>query len=56
MDGTSVPTTSVANYSQVGAYCAGTGIFASSGSHGGLWQPDMRRDEQLIDVDLMVKF
>jgi hypothetical protein len=54
-DGTSVPTTSVANYTQVSAYCAGTGIFAGS-PHGGLWQPDMRKDEQLIDIDLMVKF
>jgi hypothetical protein len=26
------------------------------GSDGGLWTPDMRRDEQLIDIDLMVKF
>jgi hypothetical protein len=26
------------------------------GNDGGLWRPDLRRDEQLIDVDLMVKF
>jgi hypothetical protein len=25
-------------------------------SHGGLWTPDLRRDESLIDVDWMVKF
>jgi hypothetical protein len=34
-------------------FCAGS--FASGG-HGGVWFPDLRRDEQLIDIDLMVKF
>jgi hypothetical protein len=24
--------------------------------HGGTWFPDLRRDENLIDIDLMVKF
>jgi hypothetical protein len=28
----------------------------ASPSEGGIWYPDLRRDEQLIDVDLMVKF
>jgi hypothetical protein len=28
----------------------------SSGPHGGMWYPDLRRDEQYIDIDLMVKF
>jgi hypothetical protein len=36
----------------VGAYCGTT----SSGPHGGIWYPDLRRDEQYIDIDLMVKF
>jgi hypothetical protein len=26
------------------------------GSHGGTWFPDLRRNEQLIDIDLMIKF
>jgi len=49
MDGTPVPT-SVGTYTSVPAFCA------PSTGHGGLWQPDMRRDEQLVDIDLMVKF
>jgi hypothetical protein len=36
----------------VGAYCGTT----SSGPHGGIWYPDLRRDEQYVDIDLMVKF
>ncbi len=36
----------------VGAFC-GT---SSSGPHGGIWYPDLRRDEQYVDIDLMVKF
>jgi hypothetical protein len=28
----------------------------SSGPHGGVWYPDLRKDEQYIDIDLMVKF
>jgi len=49
MDGTPVPT-SVGTYTSVPGFCA------PSTGHGGLWQPDQRRDEQLIDIDLMVKF
>jgi hypothetical protein len=37
-----------------GAYCGNGPI--SSGGHGGLWTPDLRRNESLIDIDLMVKF
>jgi hypothetical protein len=40
----------VGTYTSVPAFCA------PSTGHGGLWQPDQRRDEQLIDIDLMVKF
>ena len=36
----------------VGAYCGTT----SSGPHGGIWYPDLRKDEQYVDIDLMVKF
>jgi hypothetical protein len=54
MDSTPVPT-SVGTYTSVPSFCNGTGAFAGS-PHGGLWQPDQRRDEQLIDIDLMVKF
>jgi Putative beta-barrel porin-2, OmpL-like. bbp2 len=28
----------------------------SSGPHGGVWYPDLRRDEQYVDIDLLVKF
>jgi hypothetical protein len=49
MDGTPVPTS-------VGAYVNVPGFCGGSSGHGGLWQPDQRRDEQLIDIDLMVKF
>jgi TolA-binding protein len=66
MDGSAVPnpagpysagqvpygTTGTGAPSYVGAYC-GT---SSSGTHGGIWYPDLRRDEQYIDIDLMVKF
>jgi len=34
--------------------CGGGPI--ASGGHGGLWKPDLRRDEQLIDIDWMIKF
>jgi TolA-binding protein len=36
----------------VGAFCGTT----SSGPHGGIWYPDLRKDEQYVDIDLMVKF
>ncbi len=35
----------------VSAFCGN-----SSSVHGGVWYPDMRKDEQYIDIDLMVKF
>jgi hypothetical protein len=54
-DGTAIPNNGSYNNSVPG-FCTGTGQFAGGASHGGLWQPDMRRDEQLIDIDLMVKF
>jgi hypothetical protein len=38
--------------SYVNSYCGST----PSGPHGGVWFPDLRRDEQYIDIDLMVKF
>ena len=28
----------------------------SSSPHGGVWYPDLRKDEQYVDIDLMVKF
>jgi hypothetical protein len=40
----------------VSSYCNGTGLNISTGSHGGVWFPDLRRDEQYLDVDLLVKF
>jgi hypothetical protein len=33
---------------------AGCGL--ANGLHGGLWTPDLRRDEQYVDIDLLVKF
>jgi hypothetical protein len=35
-------------------YC-GNGSIANGG-HGGLWKPDLRKDESLIDIDWMIKF
>jgi hypothetical protein len=64
MDGSTVPanpgqagqvpfgTTGVGAPSYVGAFCGAT----SSGPHGGIWYPDLRKDEQYIDIDIMVKF
>lgn len=66
MDGSAVPnpsgpftagqvpagTTGTGAPSYVGAFCGTT----SSGPHGGIWYPDLRRDEQYVDIDLMVKF
>lgn len=40
--------------SYVSAYCATNSI--SGTPHGGVWFPDLRRDEQYVDIDLMVKF
>jgi hypothetical protein len=66
MDGSAVPN-SGGPYSsgQVPYGTTGTGAPAfassycganSSGPHGGVWYPDLRRDEQYVDIDLMVKF
>jgi hypothetical protein len=66
MDGSAVPnpagpysagqvpygTTGTGAPSYVGAYC-GT---SASGAHGGIWYPDLRKDEHYVDIDLMVKF
>jgi hypothetical protein len=41
--------------SYVGAYC-GSATGSGFNGHGGVWFPDMRRDEQYVDIDLMVKF
>jgi hypothetical protein len=38
--------------SYVSAFCGATG----SSPHGGVWYPDLRKDEQYVDIDLMVKF
>lgn len=35
-------------------YCNSTSI--SGTPHGGIWYPDLRRDEQYVDIDFMVKF
>jgi hypothetical protein len=34
---------------QATVYCAANG-------NGGLWFPDLRKDENLVDIDIMVKF
>ncbi len=65
MDGAAVPetgagqagqvpfgTTGVGAPSYVTAYCGAN----SAGPHGGVWYPDLRRDEQYVDIDLMIKF
>lgn len=66
MDGAAVPnpngpftagqvpagTTGTGAPSYVGAFCGTT----SNGPHGGIWYPDLRRDQQYVDIDLMVKF
>jgi Putative beta-barrel porin-2, OmpL-like. bbp2 len=68
MDGSAVPNPNNAPYSSgqvpygttetgapgfATAYCNGS---SSSTSHGGVWYPDLRRDEQYVDIDLLVKF
>jgi hypothetical protein len=53
MDGTSAGTV-YTTISQAQGLC-GSGPVSPT-SHGGLWRPDLRRDESLIDVDWMVKF
>ncbi len=52
-DGTSDPNITD-NALAAAGYC-GTGAISPT-SHGGLWKPDLRRDESLIDVDWMIKF
>jgi hypothetical protein len=44
-DGSSAP-------AYVTAFCGSS----SSSIHGGVWYPDLRRDEQYVDIDVMVKF
>ncbi len=63
MDGAAVPalpgqagqtpagTTEIGAPAYVTAYCG-----TSSSPHGGVWYPDLRRDEQYVDIDLLVKF
>ena len=38
------------------AFCGGAQGTSGFNGHGGIWYPDQRRDEQLIDIDFMVKF
>ena len=45
-DGSSAP-------AYVTAYCNGP---SPSANHGGVWYPDLRRDEQYVDIDLLVKW
>ena len=45
-------TTGIGAPSYVTSFCGAS----SSGPHGGVWYPDLRKDEQYIDIDLMVKF
>jgi hypothetical protein len=52
MDGSSAPLSD--NVLAAAGYCGNGPI--SSGGHGGLWRPDLRRNESLIDIDWMVKF
>jgi len=37
-------------------YALGQTLCGGSSGHGGLWMPDLRKSEALIDIDLMVKF
>lgn len=53
MDGSSDPNITDSMTGAAG-YCGNGPI--SSGGHGGLWRPDLRRNESLIDVDWMIKF
>jgi hypothetical protein len=49
MDGSSDPNIGDTVLSAAG-YCGGTS------GHGGVWKPDLRRNESLVDVDWMIKF
>jgi hypothetical protein len=53
MDGSSDPSIS-ATMAQAAGYCGNGPI--SMGGHGGLWRPDLRKSENLIDIDWMIKF
>ena len=53
LDGTSDPNIGDSVLAAAG-YCGSAPI--SSGGHGGLWRPDLRRNESLIDIDWMIKF
>jgi hypothetical protein len=60
MDGTSDPNIADTILGAAGA-CAGPIGIPTSGAvggtgHGGLWRPDLRRNESIIDVDWMIKF
>lgn len=46
-------TTGTGAPSYVGAFC---GTASNPNSHGGVWYPDLEKDEHYIDIDLMVKF
>jgi hypothetical protein len=52
-DGT--PDTTITDTAALAATFCGNGPIASGG-HGGLWTPDLRRDESLVDIDWMIKF
>jgi len=67
MDGSAVPNPNNAPYTSgtvpYGTTGSGAPLFASqycngvtSANHGGVWYPDLRRDEHYVDIDLMVKF
>jgi len=45
-----------ANLASAQAYCNGTGGGNTTVSHGGLWTPDLRKDEPSIRMAIMVKF
>ncbi len=45
-----------ANLGNAQAYCNGTGGGNTTVSHGGLWTPDLRKDEPSIRMAIMVKF
>jgi hypothetical protein len=61
MDGSSVPAVGAfaETQTQAAATCSGTlppFNGTANANHGGLWTPNLLRDESLIDVDIMVKF
>ena len=53
LDGTSDPNIAD-SFAGAAAYCGSAPV--SSGGHGGLWKPDLRKNESLIDIDWMIKF